>query len=130
MPQFFDQSVAKIHAADTRLVLAVTGGGSQAIADLLKVPGASRTVLEAVVPYAGTALEEFLGAEPEQSCSARTARAMAMAGYIRAGQLDTSGVPLAGVAATAGSFNRANTALHRAAGSVLSGSVTSERTAS
>ena len=34
-----------------QLVVAVTGGGSQAIADLLTVPGASATVLEAVVPY-------------------------------------------------------------------------------
>ena len=67
------------------MVLAITGGGSGAIADLLEVPGGSRTVLEAVVPYSAAALVEFLRGKPEQFCSARTARAMAMAAFQRAG---------------------------------------------
>ena len=90
----------KIHRSETRIVLA-TAGGTRAISDLLIVPGASRTVLEAVVPYSAAALGAGLGAVPEQSCSARTVRAMAMAGYMRARRLDPGGAPLAGVAATA-----------------------------
>lgn len=69
------------------MVLAVTGGGSGAIVELLRVPGASRTVLEAIVPYAARSLTQFLGARPEHFCSPRTARAMAMAAYWRAIEL-------------------------------------------
>ncbi len=76
--------VSQIHAAPGQMVLAITGGGSRAIADLLEVPGGSRTLLEAVVPYSAEALAEFLHGKPEQSCSARTARAMAMAAFQRA----------------------------------------------
>lgn len=65
-------------------MVAVTGGGSLAISDLLQVGGASRSILEAHVPYALPALTEFLGATPEQACAPRTARAMAMAAYWRA----------------------------------------------
>ena len=38
----------------------------------------SRSILEALVPYASAALDDFLHARPEQYCGARTARAMAM----------------------------------------------------
>ncbi len=79
--------IRRIHASSTQLVLAITGGGSRAIAELLEVPGGSRTLLEAVVPYSAAALSDWLGAEPEQFCSARTARMMAMAAYRRAMQL-------------------------------------------
>ncbi|HWA98394.1 MAG TPA: CinA family protein [Pirellulales bacterium] len=95
--------VEAIHAAPGQIVLVVTGGGSGAISALLEVPGASRTVLEATVPYAPQALAAWLGAKPEQSCSDRTARAMAMAAYERACRYAGSSpsVPLAGVACTA-----------------------------
>jgi hypothetical protein len=76
--------VAQVHRQGKQGVLAITGGGSGAIARLLEVPGASRTVLEAVVPYAAEALVRWLGATPEQFCAARTARAMAMAAFQRA----------------------------------------------
>ena len=87
----------------------VTGGGSLALSELLCVPGASRTVLEAAVPYAAPALAHLLGAPPEQFCSPRTARAMAMAAFDRALVLDgpalaaghTSAESLVGVACTA-----------------------------
>ena len=71
--------IEAIHAAPTRLVLAITGGGSGAIGALLEVPGASRTVLEAVVPYSEGSLARWLGGPPDQACSPPTARAMAMA---------------------------------------------------
>ncbi|HEY2883231.1 MAG TPA: hypothetical protein VGJ15_12375, partial [Pirellulales bacterium] len=79
--------VQQIHAAPCQLVLAVTGGGSGAISDLLTVPGGSRTVLEVIVPYSAAALVEFLHAEPEQFCSPPTARAMALAGFERGRRL-------------------------------------------
>ncbi|MBL9093489.1 MAG: hypothetical protein JNL96_19890 [Planctomycetaceae bacterium] len=76
--------IRRIHASPPRVVLAVTGGGSRAFAKLLAVPGASQTVLEAIVPYCPASLTEFLSGRPEQFCSSATARAMAMAAYRRA----------------------------------------------
>jgi len=76
--------VARLHALPNSGVLAVTGGGVLLLADLLTVPGASATVLEARIPYAAGALAEFIGSAPEQSCSANTACDIAMASWQRA----------------------------------------------
>jgi nicotinic acid mononucleotide adenylyltransferase/nicotinamide mononucleotide (NMN) deamidase PncC len=89
-----------------RLVLAVTGGGSQAISTLLSEPGASRSILEATVPYASASLTAWLGGEPEDYCSARTGRAMAMAAYLKARAFDP-------VAATGGAGCTASLASDR-----------------
>jgi len=85
------------------MVLAVTGGGTKAISQLLDVAGASRSVLEATVPYAAAALEDWLGGEPEQWCSEVTARQMAMRAWMRARELapDVATAGLVGVGATA-----------------------------
>src|SRR5438105_2985557 len=69
--------IEAIHTAPFRCVLAVTGGGTQAAALLLNVPGGSRTILEVLVPYGAQALADFLGGEPESFCSAETSVAMA-----------------------------------------------------
>ena len=97
------QLITAIHASEHQTVLAITGGGSTAIGQLLQVPGGSRTVLEAVVPYSSSALTEWLGSVAEQSCSADTARAMAMASWMRARSLapETDPHQLIGVGATA-----------------------------
>lgn len=75
--------IRRIHDSEHHAVVAATGGGSQAIAALLSVPGASRTMLEAIVPYSATALNEWLAGRPEQYCSPAAARQMAMAAYRR-----------------------------------------------
>ena len=95
--------IAAIHQSGAKIVIAITGGGSSAIGDLLKVPGGSNSILEAVVPYSQTALEEFLGGPPDQFCSEPTARAMAMAAWMRARKLGPEADPymLIGVGATA-----------------------------
>jgi nicotinamide mononucleotide (NMN) deamidase PncC len=109
------QAVESIHATPERLVLAAAGGGSRAIAELLEVPGASRTILEVVVPYSEGAMVEFLGGLPDQFCSPQTARAMAMAAFCRARRYDTSGNPLLGVACTASlATDRPKRGAHRA----------------
>jgi nicotinamide mononucleotide (NMN) deamidase PncC len=104
-----DQLVQQIHDAPTRIVLAATGGGSRAIADLLEVPGASRTLLEAFVPYSAEAMIDYLGGRPDEFCSSRTARAMAMKAFLHARKLCQSdaalsahGGNIAGAACTAG----------------------------
>ena len=95
--------IAAIHASGKQAVMAVTGGGSLAIGRLLQVPGGSRSLLEAVVPYAATALTNFLGGTPDQFCSEPTARAMAMAAWMRGRALAPDADPhaLVGIGATA-----------------------------
>jgi nicotinamide mononucleotide (NMN) deamidase PncC len=94
--------VERIHKSGRRLVLSVTGGGSGAIPALLAVPGASASVLEAIVPYAATALEQWLGGPVDNFCSERTARAMAMAAFERARRLsDVEPHSVRGIGATA-----------------------------
>ncbi|MFN0026920.1 MAG: hypothetical protein ACKV2O_07035 [Acidimicrobiales bacterium] len=83
-PEGVARLVSAIHATETRAVLAVTGGGVAALSWLLGAPGASRTVLEATVPYAATALEQLIGSPPQQAVSAATAAHMAAACLRRA----------------------------------------------
>lgn len=90
----FAPLIRRIHNSGKEFVLAFTGGGSGAITSLLKVPGGSKSVLEASVPYSQAALIDLLGSKPEQFCSDRTARAMAMACWLRARKLDQSPNPL------------------------------------
>jgi nicotinamide mononucleotide (NMN) deamidase PncC len=107
--------VQKIHASPSRFFLAVSGGGTGAIKELAETPGASRTLLEAVVPYSAESMVALLGGNPDQYCSARTARRMAMAGFLRAVRLDKSDAPLAGIACTASlATDRPKRGSHRA----------------
>ncbi len=96
-----EQLVEQIHDSPTRIVLAVTGGGSRAIADLLAVPGGSRTLLEAVVPYSASAMAAWLGSRPDEFCSAATARTMAMVAFQRGRCYEEPGTMPAGVACSA-----------------------------
>jgi hypothetical protein len=76
--------VERVHASPMSGVFVVTGGGSLLLSDLLTVPGASATVLEATVPYSEHALAEYLGSTPAQACSSATTRALAMRAFQRA----------------------------------------------
>ena len=92
--------IEAIHQAPCRCVLALTGGGASAIGLLLSVPGGSRTVLEARVPYDEQALVEYLGFRPESFCSAATARDMAHRAHERA-NWSAPGQPVVGLGCTA-----------------------------
>ncbi|MBA4105413.1 MAG: hypothetical protein C0485_06610 [Pirellula sp.] len=103
IPAEWSAVATAIHSSGRKIVIAVTGGGSGAISALLQTPGASRTILEAIVPYSHAALTDWIGAKPEQACSAATARAMAMAAFMRARELAPDAAPETwlGVGATA-----------------------------
>ena len=90
MPTSVEELIEAIHRSPTRVVLAVSGGGSRAIAELLERPGASRTVLEAIVPYGEAAMIAYLGGRPDQFCAPETARAMAAAAWHRARKYETA----------------------------------------
>ncbi|MDP6348809.1 MAG: CinA family protein [Chloroflexota bacterium] len=78
--------IRRLHDSPARLVIAVTGGGVGLLAALTSVPGASRTLLGAAVPYSAAALRRYIGGEPEGACSARTASDMALAALARASE--------------------------------------------
>jgi len=93
--------ISALHASGRKAALAITGGGSGAIGRLLSVPGGSRLVIEAQVPYDGLALAAFLGFAPAQACSADTAAEMARSAWARAARLVPAGADLVGLGATA-----------------------------
>ena len=93
--------IQKLHDTPHKTVLAVSGAGTQAVAWLLGVGGASRTILEVVVPYGRLAMMDFLGFEPEQSASADTAIAMAKQAYQRARAQREDDSPVLGLACAA-----------------------------
>ena len=95
------QLISAIHASGHKAVLAITGGGSGAIGELLRVPGGSRLLIEALVPYDTQALAAFLGFAPAQASSSETAVAMAQAARVRAARFAPADATLVGLGATA-----------------------------
>ena len=107
----WQQLISTLHASGRKAALAITGGGSGAVGELLRVPGGSRLLIEAQVPYDALALAAFLGFAPAQACSSDTAIAMARTARARAARLvpstdvgvgtDLVGPDLVGLGATA-----------------------------
>jgi hypothetical protein len=93
--------ISAIHASGRKAALAITGGGSGAVGELLRIPGGSRLLIEAQVPYDALALATFLGFAPAQACSADTAIAMAKSVRARAARLVSADTDLVGLGATA-----------------------------
>ncbi|MCZ6539791.1 MAG: hypothetical protein O6922_08215 [Chloroflexi bacterium] len=77
----------KLHGVPGRGCVVVTGAGIRAISDLFAQPGTSRTILEAQVPYARKALDEFVGVRANQHVSAEEALLIAEAALRRAHHL-------------------------------------------
>ena len=92
-----------IHDGPFKLVFVSSGGGGSAISDLLKVPGASQTVLESYIPYSRESMDEYLGFKPSYYCGLQTTVNMAVTAFNRAKKLASNADPstLLGVAVTA-----------------------------
>src|SRR5438128_558434 len=97
----WQQLISALHASGRKAALAITGGGSGAVGELLRVPGGSRLLIEAQVPYDPLALAAFLGFAPAQACSSDTAIAMARTARARAAGLAPAGSDVVGLGATA-----------------------------
>jgi cytidylyltransferase-like protein len=97
----WQQLISTLHTSGRKAALAITGGGSGAIGELLRVPGGSRLLIEAQVPYDAQALATLIGFAPAQACSADTAVAMARSARARAARLVPAGADLIGLGATA-----------------------------
>ncbi len=76
--------VSELIASGYQAAIAISGGGSSAVASLLKVTGASRFVVEASVPYHADALRAYVDAKPVSLCSSQVAGQMARVAYDRA----------------------------------------------
>ncbi len=97
----WQQLISALHASGRKAALAVTGGGSGAIGELLRVPGGSRLLIEAQVPYDTQALAAYLGFAPAQASSADTSIAMARSARARAARFVPTDTDLVGLGATA-----------------------------
>jgi Cytidylyltransferase-like len=97
----WQQLISTLHASGRKAALAITGGGSGAVGELLRVPGGSRLLIEAQVPYDALALANFLGFAPAQASSADTAIAMARSARARASRMVPADTDLVGLGATA-----------------------------
>ncbi len=95
------QLISALHASGRKAALAITGGGSGAVGELLRVPGGSRLLIDAQIPYDAMALAAFLGFAPAQACSSETAIAMAQSARAHAARLAPAGTNLVGLGATA-----------------------------
>ncbi|MDA1258551.1 MAG: hypothetical protein O3C10_12035 [Chloroflexi bacterium] len=95
--------VTEIHSRPEKAVIVVTGAGITALGWLFAQGGASRTVLEGLVPYSIKSLNEFVGVEPEKHVSRDEAVLMADRAYERALELrqDDDDSPVIGVSCTA-----------------------------
>ena len=76
--------VKEIHSKPEKAVVVVTGAGISALGWLFDQGGASRTVLEGLVPYSIKSLDEFVGVEAETHVTRDEAVRMADSAYERA----------------------------------------------
>ena len=96
--------VTQIHSSPAKACLVITGAGTSAISTLFSVAGASRTVIDAQVPYSRTALDAYVGTQAEQHVSKDEARTMAIKAYqlaVRLSDPQPHPHPLIGLSCTA-----------------------------
>ena len=96
-----EQHVQQLHDAPARIALVTAGAGTEALSNLLGVAGATRTLLEAIVPYSKAAMDEYLGTPPKKYVTSRTANLLAGRAYTRARWLESEALPSIGLACTA-----------------------------
>lgn len=92
--------IEAIHSTPTQAVLYIAGGASHAVGWLTSTPGASNTLLEAVIPYSRMSMIQLLGKIPPQFADLRTAEEMALVAYNRALKISKPGCPVLGVGFT------------------------------
>ena len=76
--------VQTLHQSPTQIVAALSGGGTLMLSDLLTIPGGSKTLIEAAIPYSRESVCHYIGRMPEQFCCPRVARTLAMTAFYHA----------------------------------------------
>lgn len=95
------QLIQAIHDNPHRAVVVAAGAGTGAISDLLSVAGATRTMLEAIIPYSKAAFDDFLELPPEKYVASKTAALLAGRAITRARWLENKDTPVIGLSCTA-----------------------------
>ncbi|MGB3716823.1 MAG: hypothetical protein WA996_20585 [Candidatus Promineifilaceae bacterium] len=93
--------VKAIHDTPGRVMLVTAGAGTRALAWILGVAGASRTLLEALTPYDESSFDDFLGRRPAKYVVASTAGLLAGRAVVRARHLYRGEEPVIGLACSA-----------------------------
>lgn len=84
-----------------KFVLAITGGGTGALGEMLHDGGASKWLLEANIPYSKEALIAYTRYKPDHFCSRDQALNLAVTSYLRAQKYSNDSVDqLIGIGAT------------------------------
>lgn len=78
------EKIAQIHETEYQAAFVIAGAGHSFLSWLLDVPGASNTVLEAIIPYSTEAMRTLLSFTPEKAVSRNTAIEMALIAYRKA----------------------------------------------
>lgn len=84
------EMAALIHSRSGKGCVVVTGAGVSALKYLFSEPGASRTILDAQIPYSSRALTEYVGSLAEQHVSAVEAQLMSNAAFQRSQHLTSN----------------------------------------
>ncbi|XP_021749367.1 uncharacterized protein LOC110715091 isoform X1 [Chenopodium quinoa] len=92
--------IEAIHSTPTKAVVYIAGGAAHAVGWLTSIPGASNTLLEAVIPYSRMSMIQLLGKIPAQFADSSTAEDMALVAYNRALKISKPGCPVLGVGFT------------------------------
>ena len=79
--KIMQELISQIHNCEKKIALAITGGGTEAVAELLKYGGGSATVVDVSIPYANASLQGYLNSDPDKYCSPETACLMAAAAF-------------------------------------------------
>ncbi|MBM84411.1 MAG: hypothetical protein CMM47_00115 [Rhodospirillaceae bacterium] len=95
------QLISAIHTSGCKVGIAITGGGTGAVGNLLGIPGGSQLLIEAQVPYSEQALSDFLGFRPSQACNIDVAITMAQRARSRALRLTNDQTNVIGLGVTA-----------------------------
>ncbi len=101
MDEAIRAAVQAIHDTPCRAAWIAAGAGSTSLSWLLGMAGASRTVVDARVPYSAAAFDAVLGWRPAQYASPAVARSLAAAAYARVRRYGPPDVPLIGVGCAA-----------------------------
>ncbi|CUE72354.1 Hypothetical protein, putative [Bodo saltans] len=95
--------VERIHASPFKYNLITTGAGGSAISTLMSVPGCSRTLINAQVPYASKTTQDLLDNFPSKFVSSDIGRQLAQHAFRQAVEMDPTTLPIniVGIGATA-----------------------------
>ncbi len=70
--------IKKIHSSPFQFSFVFTGGGSLALSHLISTPGASKTVVEAFIPYSEESIDDYLGKKQDGYCNKKVTIELAM----------------------------------------------------